>query len=170
MSLIAAATRFVERAPFPDGLSKLGVAALVDRARRSLSRQLGTSEVEFVREMDQFPVATVVRAANQQHYELPADFLRSRSGRRENTPAAFIRVAKKRSLKLRRSPLKQRSSVPTSKTDSEFWSLGAAGARSVYSWRSAFHWRASQPCRTRTRSGASSNAPRPNVAFKTCAS
>ncbi len=74
MSLIAAATRFVERASLPDGLSKLGVAALVDRASRSLSNRSGTSEVEFVREMDRFPVALHVRAANQQHYELPADF------------------------------------------------------------------------------------------------
>jgi cyclopropane-fatty-acyl-phospholipid synthase len=74
MSLIAAATRFVERAPLPDVLSKLGVTALVDRASRSLSSRSGASEVEFVREMDQFPVATDVQAANQQHYELPDDF------------------------------------------------------------------------------------------------
>jgi cyclopropane-fatty-acyl-phospholipid synthase len=74
MSLIAAATRFVERAPLPDVVSKLGVAALVDRASRSLFSQAGRSEVEFVREMGQFPVATNVQAANQQHYELPADF------------------------------------------------------------------------------------------------
>jgi cyclopropane-fatty-acyl-phospholipid synthase len=74
MSLIAAATRFVECAPLPDVLSKLGVAALVDRASRSLSGRSTTGELEFVREMDQFPVALHVRAANQQHYELPADF------------------------------------------------------------------------------------------------
>jgi cyclopropane-fatty-acyl-phospholipid synthase len=73
MSLIAAATRFVERAPLPDVLSKLGVAALVDRASRSLSSRSDVSEVEFVREMNQFPVALHVRAANKQHYELPAD-------------------------------------------------------------------------------------------------
>src|SRR5271155_3577966 len=35
MSLMSAATRFVKRAPLPDALSKLGVAALVDRASRS---------------------------------------------------------------------------------------------------------------------------------------
>jgi cyclopropane-fatty-acyl-phospholipid synthase len=74
MSLIAAATRFVERAPVPDVVSKLGVAALVDRASRSLSSQAEAREVEFVREMGQFQVATNVQAANQQHYELPADF------------------------------------------------------------------------------------------------
>ena len=38
MSVIASATRFVERAPLPDALSKFGVSALVSRASRSLSR------------------------------------------------------------------------------------------------------------------------------------
>jgi cyclopropane-fatty-acyl-phospholipid synthase len=74
MSLITAATRFVERAPLPDALSKLGVAALVDRTSRTLSGRAEASEVEFVRDMNQFPVALHVQAANQQHYELPADF------------------------------------------------------------------------------------------------
>ncbi len=74
MSLIALATRFVERAPLPDALSKLGVAALVDRASRSLSSRPTTGELEFVRVMDQLPIALHVGAANQQHYELPADF------------------------------------------------------------------------------------------------
>jgi cyclopropane-fatty-acyl-phospholipid synthase len=74
MSLITAATRFVERAPIPDALSKLGVAALVDRTSRSLSGRAEASEVDFVRDMGQLPVALHVQAANQQHYELPADF------------------------------------------------------------------------------------------------
>ena len=81
MSLITAATRFVERAPLPDALSKLGVAALVDRTSRSLSGRPEASEVDFVRDMDQFPVALHVQAANQQHYELPADFFGLGSGR-----------------------------------------------------------------------------------------
>jgi cyclopropane-fatty-acyl-phospholipid synthase len=74
MSFIAAATRFAERAPLPDALFKFGVAALVDRASRSLSTPSGTSEVEFARDMDLFPVAQHVSAANRQHYEVPADF------------------------------------------------------------------------------------------------
>ena len=49
MSLIAAATRFVERAPLPDALSKLGVAALVDRASRSLSTRPGRAASRPVR-------------------------------------------------------------------------------------------------------------------------
>jgi cyclopropane-fatty-acyl-phospholipid synthase len=43
------------------------------RAARFPNRS-GAGEVEFVREMGRFPVALHVRAANQQHYELPADF------------------------------------------------------------------------------------------------
>jgi cyclopropane-fatty-acyl-phospholipid synthase len=75
MSLIAAATRFVDRAPRPDALSKSGVAALVDRTRRSPSSRSGLSEVEFVCQMDRFPAALHVHVASRQHYELPADFL-----------------------------------------------------------------------------------------------
>ena len=41
MSFIAATTRFVEHPPRPDALSKFGVAALVDRAGRSLSTRPG---------------------------------------------------------------------------------------------------------------------------------
>jgi cyclopropane-fatty-acyl-phospholipid synthase len=63
MSFIAGATRFAERAPLPDALSKFGVAALVDRASRSLSAPSGTSEFEFARDMDLFPVAEHVSAA-----------------------------------------------------------------------------------------------------------
>jgi cyclopropane-fatty-acyl-phospholipid synthase len=74
MSFISAATRFVERAPLPDAISQLGVAALVERASRSLSAQSGVSELEFAHGMDDFPVALHVGAANRQHYEVPAEF------------------------------------------------------------------------------------------------
>ena len=96
MSLIAAATRFVERAPLPDALSKFGVAALVDRASRSLSRRPGTSEVEFVREMDRFPVALHVGQANRQHYELPADFFALALGPARKYSCCLYRPAKRR--------------------------------------------------------------------------
>jgi cyclopropane-fatty-acyl-phospholipid synthase len=74
MSLIAAATRFVERAPIPDALSKFGVAALVDRTSRALSAPSRGDEIEFASDMDRFPIAEHVSAANRQHYEAPADF------------------------------------------------------------------------------------------------
>jgi hypothetical protein len=124
MSLIAATTRFVERAPLP--LSKLGVAALVDQTRRSPSSRSGLSEVEFVRQMDRFPVALHVQVASRQHCELLADFLALTLGPARKTPAASIRLAKKRSLKPRPSRLEQPSGEPTSKTDSKFWNSDAA--------------------------------------------
>ena len=170
MSLIAAATRFVERAPLPDALSKFGVAALVDRASRSLSRRTGTSEVEFVREMDRFPVALHVGQANRQHYELPADFFALALGPARKYSCCLYRPAKRRLPKPRLSLSKQPLSAPTSKMGSKFWNSDAAGVRSVCSWPSASHRRASRPCRIPPRSGATSNMPRPNVALKTFAS
>jgi cyclopropane-fatty-acyl-phospholipid synthase len=74
MSFIAAATRLVEHAPLSDAVSKFGVAALVDRASRSLSTQSGPSEIDFARDMGRFPIAQHVGAANKQHYELPVEF------------------------------------------------------------------------------------------------
>jgi cyclopropane-fatty-acyl-phospholipid synthase len=74
VSVIGSATRFVERAPVPDALSKFGVSALVSRASRSLSGAEGGFEAAFARNMDRFPVAEHAQAANRQHYEVPAEF------------------------------------------------------------------------------------------------
>ena len=73
MSLTGLAARAVERAPIPDAVTRLGVGYLVGRARRQLDDD-GASDASFVREMDQRPIALNTDAANQQHYELPADF------------------------------------------------------------------------------------------------
>jgi len=73
MSLTGLAARAVERAPVPDAVTRLGVGYLVGRARRQLAAD-GASDASFVREMDRRPIALDTAAANQQHYELPADF------------------------------------------------------------------------------------------------
>jgi len=73
MSLTGLAARAVERTPIPDAVTRLGVGYLVGRARRQLDDD-GASDASFVREMDQRPIALNTDAANQQHYELPADF------------------------------------------------------------------------------------------------
>jgi cyclopropane-fatty-acyl-phospholipid synthase len=74
MSLITGATRFMENAPLPDVVSEFGVAALVDRASCSLSTRSGLSEIDFACDTDCFPIAQHMGAANQRHYEAPADF------------------------------------------------------------------------------------------------
>jgi cyclopropane-fatty-acyl-phospholipid synthase len=52
----------------------MGVAALVDRASRSLSNSSGTGEAEFARDMERFSIAEHVATANRQHYEVPSEF------------------------------------------------------------------------------------------------
>jgi cyclopropane-fatty-acyl-phospholipid synthase len=73
MSLTGLAARTVERAPFPDAVTRLGVGYLVSRARRQLESD-GRDEAGFVAEMDRRPIAIATAEANEQHYELPADF------------------------------------------------------------------------------------------------
>jgi cyclopropane-fatty-acyl-phospholipid synthase len=73
MSLTGLATRAVERAPLPDVLTRLGVGYLVGRARRQLDAA-GPDDRIFLREMERRPIALNTDEANQQHYELPAEF------------------------------------------------------------------------------------------------
>jgi cyclopropane-fatty-acyl-phospholipid synthase len=73
MSLTGIAARAVERAPLPDALTRLGVGYLVGRARRQLDAETADPTL-FVRQMEKRPIALNTDAANQQHYELPAEF------------------------------------------------------------------------------------------------
>jgi cyclopropane-fatty-acyl-phospholipid synthase len=74
MTLIANVISVAERAPIPDWLTRAGIEFLVDRTRRKLNRTSAVTEETFVTDMQQFPVALHTDAANQQHYELPAQF------------------------------------------------------------------------------------------------
>jgi cyclopropane-fatty-acyl-phospholipid synthase len=71
MSLIAAATRVIERVPLPDAVTAAGIGYLVERTRRRL--EPGT-EAGFAALMARHPVAQHTAAANAQHYEVPAAF------------------------------------------------------------------------------------------------
>ncbi len=73
MSLTGFAARAVDRTPIPDAITRLGVGFLVGRARRQLDAQ-GPDERVFVTQMDRRPIALATAEANQQHYELPAEF------------------------------------------------------------------------------------------------
>ena len=74
MSLVTVATNVIERVPFPDAVTAAGINFLVDRTRRKLGREGGTSEVDFARLMAQHPIAVRPDAANAQHYEVPPAF------------------------------------------------------------------------------------------------
>jgi len=75
MSLIALASRIVERAPLPDSVVKAGIAHLVERTRRRLSAGDPQREEErFADFLKGRPIAEFTDAANAQHYELPSAF------------------------------------------------------------------------------------------------
>jgi cyclopropane-fatty-acyl-phospholipid synthase len=73
MSVVERATRFVESTALPDFVLRAGIFALVDRTRRHLSA-LPIVDERFAREMDNYPVAEHTAEANEQHYEVPAEF------------------------------------------------------------------------------------------------
>jgi cyclopropane-fatty-acyl-phospholipid synthase len=74
MSLISAAAHFVERAPIPDAITRLGIEYLVSRTRRRLASLPADYEATFAQEMRDYSIALNTQEANEQHYELPADF------------------------------------------------------------------------------------------------
>jgi cyclopropane-fatty-acyl-phospholipid synthase len=74
MSMIERTIRAAETAPLPDFVLRHGVSFLVDRTRRMLADRDPGFEARFAAEMDRFPIAEHASAANEQHYEVPAEF------------------------------------------------------------------------------------------------
>ncbi len=74
MNFVAGVIDTVERIPLPDGLTLAGIDWLCERTRRKLERGSMSDEDLFVREMRRHPIAAHTDEANDQHYELPADF------------------------------------------------------------------------------------------------
>ena len=74
MNMIAAATRFAERAPLPNSLTLMGIDFLCARTARTLRDADPAEEARFAAQMDDFSIALHTDAANEQHYELPSDF------------------------------------------------------------------------------------------------
>ncbi len=89
MSALALAGRLVESTPLPDPLTRLGIAALVGRTRRGLSRLPAASEARFAAEMAGFPIAEHAERANEQHYELPPAFFELTLGPRRKYSCGF---------------------------------------------------------------------------------
>ncbi|WP_168075874.1 cyclopropane-fatty-acyl-phospholipid synthase family protein [Caulobacter sp. SSI4214] len=74
MSAVAAVINAFEGAPLPDALRRAAVSFLVEGARRGLQGSAAEIDAEFAREMARRPIAEHTKAANDQHYELPAAF------------------------------------------------------------------------------------------------
>ncbi|MCR5856418.1 cyclopropane-fatty-acyl-phospholipid synthase family protein [Mesorhizobium sp. J428] len=73
MSLAVTAIAAAERLPLPDAALRFGVERLVARTSRMLAGG-GVAARDFAQSMDQWPIATHVEDANEQHYELPPAF------------------------------------------------------------------------------------------------
>jgi len=74
MTMIANVINAAERVPLPDWLTAAGVEFLVGRTGRRLQNVCETEEAKFFETMKAFPIAIHTDEANQQHYEVPAEF------------------------------------------------------------------------------------------------
>jgi cyclopropane-fatty-acyl-phospholipid synthase len=73
MNFIASAVSAAERAPLPDSMTQAGIGWLVAQSRRRLAAAPANDQA-FAAEMASFRIAEHPKAANAQHYELPATF------------------------------------------------------------------------------------------------
>ncbi|MBX9458235.1 MAG: cyclopropane-fatty-acyl-phospholipid synthase family protein [Rhizobium sp.] len=74
MNMIALAINAAERAPMPDSVTLAGIDFLCARTRKRLAETPAEAEDAFARSMSAFPVAIHTDEANEQHYEVPAEF------------------------------------------------------------------------------------------------
>lgn len=74
MNMIALAINAAERTPVPDSVTLAGIDFLCARTKRRLAETGAEKEADFARAMSDFPVATHTDEANEQHYEVPAEF------------------------------------------------------------------------------------------------
>ena len=74
MSLANVAIRRLQDAPFPDFIARPAIDSLVSEARKRLDREGPHDEAAFAHDMARRAIAEHTAAANEQHYELPAEF------------------------------------------------------------------------------------------------
>jgi len=74
MNLAGAAIGAGERVAWPDPLLRAAISMLVGRTKRRLHLKNAPGDFEFARRMTNYPIAIDTEAANEQHYEVPAEF------------------------------------------------------------------------------------------------
>ena len=74
MSLVSNALLAFEGAPLPDPVRKAAIQVLVAGARRQAAAGGPNTDAAFARQMAERPIAEHTDAANEQHYEVPAEF------------------------------------------------------------------------------------------------
>jgi cyclopropane-fatty-acyl-phospholipid synthase len=105
MNLTAAALDAGERLAWPDPVLRAGVSMLVGRTKRRLRAAAPAAEADFARRMTDYPIAINTSEANDQHYEVPADFFAFMLGPQRkysccyyDDPAATLAEAEERAL------------------------------------------------------------------------
>lgn len=93
MTMIANVINAAERVNLPDWLTAAGVEFLVGRTGRRLQTVADTEEAMFFETMKAYPIAIHTDAANQQHYEVPAEFFRLALGARRKYSCCFYENA-----------------------------------------------------------------------------
>ena len=93
MSMTVAAIRAFERLPLPDSVTLFGIDCLVGRTRRRLANTVEDMDHVFAREMSARPIAENTEEANQQHYEVPAEFFSLILGPRRKYSSCFYTSA-----------------------------------------------------------------------------
>jgi cyclopropane-fatty-acyl-phospholipid synthase len=76
MNIANVAIRHLQDAPFPDFVTRPAINSLVTEARKRLDREGPHDSAAFASEMAARAIAEHTDAANDQHYELPAEFFR----------------------------------------------------------------------------------------------
>jgi cyclopropane-fatty-acyl-phospholipid synthase len=74
MSLVSNTLTAFEGAPLPDPVRKAAIQVLVSGARRQAALAGPDADAAFARQMSERPIAEHTDAANEQHYEVPAEF------------------------------------------------------------------------------------------------
>ncbi len=74
MGFVETAIQAGERIAWPDAITKVAIEGLVGRTNRKLMNAGPDADAAFAQAMTDYPVAMNTKEANEQHYELPAEF------------------------------------------------------------------------------------------------
>ena len=94
-NLTRLALRWTERGLVPDPLIRIGIRRLLKQRLDSLVRDdpaaLAEVQARFVAQMDGAPIAPIPEKANEQHYEVPAEFFSQVLGRHRKYSSCYWR-------------------------------------------------------------------------------
>ena len=91
MSFISSVIGSAERVPLPDLVIRAAIARLCSRTAARLSAGSAESDASFAKEMAARAIAEHTKAANAQHYEVPADFFGYVLGANRKYSSCFYR-------------------------------------------------------------------------------